>query len=416
MAETEHPSNSDGDNDQEAPKKKTHLRRNLIIGIVCVFVLAIIGYGVWWLLEGQFYVGTDDAYVEGNRLMLTPQIAGTVVAIHADNTDRVDAGQPVIQLDRSNETVALDHAKATLGQAVRNVRQLYQQEDGERATIAIRQAKLAQAKRDYERNRHLLKISAVTRKQFQDSETTYHGAQQQLTQAQRRLDALQTQTDDAPLRQTPQVKLAVANLRMAYLNLERTSIPAPTSGYVAQRQVQIGERIKPGDPMLAIVPLNQIWVEANFKETQLEHVRLGQPVTLTADQYGGDVTYHGHVVGISSGTGSAFELLPPQNATGNWIKIVRRVPVRISLQPKALKKHPLRIGLSMNVSINVHDTDGPVLAQQPPKQVPYQTDVYRGNSAALEQLVNRIIAANGGGDAAVHANGRMTPSQRMTSK
>ncbi len=145
-------------------------------------------------------------------------------------------------------------------------------------------------------------------------------------------------------------------------------------------------------------------------------MRLGQPVTLTADQYGGDVTYHGHVVGISSGTGSAFELLPPQNATGNWIKIVRRVPVRISLRPKELKKHPLRIGLSMNVTVNVHNTDGPVLAQQPPKQLPYQTDIYRSSSAALEQMANRIIAANGGGNVATtHADG-MTLNQRMTSK
>jgi len=416
MAETEHPPNSDDSKAQDKQKGKRYLRRNLMIGIVCVFALVIIGYGVWWLLEGQFYVSTDDAYVEGNRLMLTPQIAGTVVAIHADDTDRVDAGQPVIQLDRSNETVALDHAEAALGQAVRSVRQLYQQEDGERATIALRQAKLAQARRDYERNRQLLKINAVTRQQFQHSETNYHGAQQQLNQAQRHLDALQTQTDGVTLRQTPQVELSVANLSKAYLNLERTTIPAPTSGFIAQRQVQIGERVKPGDPMLAIVPLNQIWVEANFKETQLDRVRLGQPVTLTADQYGGDVTYHGHVVGISSGTGSAFELLPPQNATGNWIKIVRRVPVRISLRPKELKKHPLRIGLSMNVTVNVHGTDGPVLAQQPPKQPPYQTDIYRSSSAALEQMANRIIAANGGGnDATTHADG-MTLNQRMTSK
>jgi len=397
------PSDQNEANSQDNGNGRRRLRFWLLLGIVCVFVLGLAGYGLWWFVDGQFYVGTDDAYVAGNRLMLTPQIAGTVVAIHADDTDRVNVGQPMIELDRSNETVALDHAEAALGQAVRSVRQVYQQEDGEHAAIALRQAELQQARRDYERDLHLLKINAVTRRQFQHSQTNYHGAQQQLKRAQHRLDALQTQTDDAPLRQTPQVRLAVANLKQAYLNLERTTIPAPASGYVAQRSVQIGERIKPGDRMLAIVPLDQIWVEANFKETQLERMRLGQPVTLTADQYGSDVTYHGHVVGISSGTGSAFELLPPQNATGNWIKIVRRVPVRISLKPDELKQHPLRIGLSMSVEVDVHDTDLPVLAQQPPKQAPYRTDVYRGDSAKLNQIVDRIIAANGGGSAAARA-------------
>ena len=410
------PSNQNRPEGQDKADGNRRRRRFwLLLGIVCVFALGLVGYGVWWMLDGQFYIATDDAYVAGNRLMLTPQIAGTVVSIHADDTDRVDAGQPLIELDRSNERVALDHAEAALGQAVRSVRQLYQQEDAARATIAIRKAKLAQARRDYDRDSKLLKIGGVTQQEFQHAQLTYHGAQHQLNQVQRQLDALQTQTDGAPLRQTPQVKLAVANLKKAWLNLKRTTIPAPASGYLAQRQVQIGERVKPGDPMLAIVPLHDLWIEANFKETQLERVRIGQPVEITADQYGGDVTFHGTVIGISSGTGSAFELLPPQNATGNWIKIVRRVPVRISLNPDELRKHPLRIGLSMNVQIDVHDISGQVLSRHPPKKSPYETDVYRLDNAALEQRVNRIIAANGGGDSSTSIDS-LKLSPQMTPK
>jgi Multidrug resistance efflux pump len=382
-------------NDSNPDRNRPRRRRTLLIGgIIAVFALGLIAYGLYWFLDGRYYVSTDDAYVAGNRLMLTPQIAGTVVAINADDTDRVTAGQPLIRLDDSNQKVALEHAEAALGEAVRKVEALYQQEDGERATITLRRAKLDQARRDYERDRHLLKIGGVTRQQFQHERTDYHGAQADLRRAQDQLAALEAHTSGASLRETPPVALAISNLRQAWLDLQRTAIPAPVSGYVAQRGVQIGERVAPGKNLLAIVPLHQIWVDANFKETQLAELRLGQPVRLTADQYGSSVVYHGRLVGISAGTGSAFELLPPQNATGNWIKIVRRVPVRIRLQGDALARHPLRIGLSMNVTVDVHDPHGAVLPTRPPTQPVYATDVYRRNSRGLDQLVDAIVRTN----------------------
>ena len=381
--------------DNRADKRRRRLRLVLMTGIIGVFTLGLAAYGTWWLVQGRYYLSTDDAYVAGNQLMLTPQIAGTVIAIHADDTDRVAAGQPVIRLEDSSERVALDSAEASLEQAVRHVRELYAQEDGARATIELRRTELAQAKRDYVRDRRLLKIKGVTQQHYQHSEAQYHGAQAALKAAEDRLAALETQTSGTSLRNTPLVRVAVAKIHQAYLNLEHTKIPAPAGGYVAQRTVQIGERVTSGRPMLAIVPLDQLWVEANFKETELGRMRIGQPVTLTADQYGSGIVYHGKIAGISAGTGSAFELLPPQNATGNWIKIVRRVPVRIDLRPAELKHHPLRIGLSMQVRVDVHDTGGPVLAQAPPKKARYRTDIYTDQSPAIDRLVNRIIAGKG---------------------
>ncbi|MGH2836624.1 MAG: efflux RND transporter periplasmic adaptor subunit, partial [Solirubrobacteraceae bacterium] len=217
-----------------------------------------------------------------------------------------------------------------------------------------------------------------------------------LQQAQHRLAALKTQTSGVDLRQQPAVRLAVAALRKAYLDLRRTRIVAPVAGYVARRTVQVGQEVHPGTPLMALVPLDQLWVVANFKETQLAHMRIGQPVTVTSDLYGGSVTYHGRVAGIGAGTGSVFELLPPQNATGNWIKVVQRVPVRIVLDAGEQERHPLRLGLSLHVTVNVHDTRGAVLAGRTVSQPLYHTDVYHQQLVGLQQLITHIIDANAG--------------------
>ncbi|HEX7381163.1 MAG TPA: HlyD family efflux transporter periplasmic adaptor subunit [Nevskiaceae bacterium] len=376
-------------------RKRRRKRKRLIFGIIGIFAIAIIGYGLYYFFVGQFHVTTEDAYVHGNLVELTPQIADTVTDIGADDTDLVHAGQTVVRLDDSNQVIALEHAKAALGAAVRNVRVLRQQEAGEHATIALRQAMLEQARRDFERDKSLLAVHGVTLEQFQHAETSYAGAQQELLHARHQLAALQAQVDGAHLRDTPQVALAIANLHQAWLNLKRTRVLAPVTGYVAQRSVQLGKHVTVGQQLLTIVPLHDLWVDANFKETQLKDVRIGQPATIHADLYGSSVTYHGKVVGISAGTGAAFELLPPQNATGNWIKILRRVPVRISLDPKELEKHPLRIGLSMDVNVNVSDTRGPLLAQLPPPKPVYETNVYRLSRTAFDALVEQILKANG---------------------
>lgn len=375
--------------------RRRRSRRLWIGGIIAVFAVCLSGFGAYWLLISRYYVSTDDAYVSGNRLTLTPQIAGTVVSIAADDTDLVHAGQPLIELDRSNAEVALSHAEAKLGAAVRKIRKLRQDEDAQQADIALRRVNLEQAQRDYIRDKHLVAMHGVTVKQFQHAKAEYRGAQQQILRAKHHLDALHAQTDAPSLLENPLVQTAVANLHQAWLDLHRTKIFAPATGYVAQRIVQIGERITPSQRLLSIVPLEQVWVDANFKETQLNRLRIGQPVKLTADEYGGNVVYHGRIVGISAGTGSAFELLPPQNATGNWIKIVRRVPVRIGLRPSEVRKHPLRIGLSMAVTVDTHDLRGLTLAAAPRAKVRYHTGVYFRQGKGFSELVDKVLRANG---------------------
>lgn len=310
----------------------------------------------------------------------------------------MQAGDTLIRLDPTDARNALDHAEAQLAETVRSVHQLYAQVDEQQAIIEQRQSTLAQAKRDYERNRNLVADHGVTRQAFERSRATYHEDRAALAAAQHKLSELKAQTDGTTLRDHPRVKQAESALRSAYLKLERTKIPAPVTGHVAQREVQVGERVDPSKPMLSIVPSDQVWVDANFKETELASMRIGQPATVVSDFYGSDVTYHGHVAGISAGTGSAFELLPPQNATGNWIKIVRRVPVRIVLDNRhhQLDKFPLRLGLSMDVTVNLHDTSGPRLAKQPPNKPRYRTRVYQQRLAGAKQLIQRIVDANEG--------------------
>lgn len=375
--------------------RRQRMRRRWVGGIVAVFIAAGLGYGSYWYLVGRYFIQTDDAYVGGNQLSLTPQIAGTVISIAADDTDLVLAGQSVVKLDRSNATVALHHAEAALGTAVRTIRTLRQQASAERAQIRLRRIQLKRDRQDYNRDKHLVTEQGVTLQQFQHAEASFHGAQQRLRYATHRLASLMVQMDAPTILKNPTVQLAVANLHQAWLDLKRTSILAPTTGYVAQRRAQIGERVKPGQPLLSIIPLRQIWVDANFKETDIGRLRIGQPVSVTADEYGTHVVYHGRVAGISAGTGSAFELLPPQNATGNWIKIVRRVPVRIQLRLKQLKKHPLRIGLSMSVTVNTHDLTGPVLALEPPPKPVFHTNVYAQAGHGFRALVRKILRENG---------------------
>ncbi|TAM10169.1 MAG: HlyD family efflux transporter periplasmic adaptor subunit [Nevskiaceae bacterium] len=394
---------TDPQTDPDTDRPRRH-RRKWLIGSILVFsTLLLVAYAVYWLVDGRFHVETEDAYVHGNLVTLTPQISATVVKIAADDTDLVTAGQPLVTLDSSTPRIGLEHAKAALGAAIRDVEVLRQQADVERATIALRRTKRDQARRDYDRDKSLLAVHGVTVERFQHTETTWQTARQQYTQAQHQLAALEVQIQAPELRDIPQVALAIAQLHSAWLELQRTQIIAPASGFIAQRSVQVGKRVAIGKPLLTIVPLDDLWIEANFKETQIADIRIGQPARITADLYGSGIVYHGKVVGISAGTGAAFELLPPQNATGNWIKIMRRVPVRIALDPGELKENPLRIGLSMRVDVDISDTRGPRLATHPPTHPAYQTKVYDLSEAAFTTLVGTIITANTGGGAGVEA-------------
>ena len=354
---------------------KNNRRGFLLRALGVVVLLALIGWGLWYYFDGRWYEGTDDAYVSGNVVQITPQLPGTVVSIGADDGDRVAAGQVLVKLDPSNTEVALAEAKANLASTVRKVRGLYSSVSGAQADVAARKVAVDKARADYNRRRDLAKSGAIS------AEELAH-AQDELTAAQSALTAAES-------------ALTAAKLRAAYLDDLRTTIVAPVDGYVAKRAVQLGQRVAPGTPLMAVVPLHEVWLDANFKETQLTHMRIGQPVEIHADVYGGDVTYKGMVQSLGVGTGSAFSLLPAQNATGNWIKIVQRVPVRVVFaDPQQLDAHPLRIGLSTDVTVNLHNQQGAMLALEPPTKPAFSTDVYQQQLGLADELIAQIIHAN----------------------
>ncbi|WP_018905862.1 efflux RND transporter periplasmic adaptor subunit [Variovorax paradoxus] len=383
-------------------------RRRALTALAAVVIVAGGGWGLYEWLVASHYEDTDNAYVQGNVIQITPQIAGTVMAINADDTDFVKAGQPLVQLDPADAKVALEQAEAALAQAVRQVRTLYANNGSLAAQITLRQADIvkaqadiAKAQDDLQRRRALSGNGAVSKEELNHAETALDNAKSQLAAAQagvvaarEALASNQSLTEGTSVAQHPSVLAAAAKVREAYLATQRVALPAPVDGYVAKRTVQLGQRVAAGTPMMSIVPLNQLWVDANFKEVQLRNIRIDQPVKLRADVYGKKVEYTGKVAGLGVGTGSAFALLPAQNATGNWIKVVQRVPVRIALDPEQLKANPLRIGLSMDAEIDISQKSGKMLADAPRPTAISQTQVYSKLDQGADAEVDRIVAAN----------------------
>ncbi|QYY30344.1 MULTISPECIES: HlyD family efflux transporter periplasmic adaptor subunit [Cupriavidus] len=378
-------------------------RKRLLLSLTAAIVVAGVGYGVYWGLYARHFESTDDAYVAGNVVQVTPLVGGTVVSIAADDTQLVTAGQPLIQLDRADTQVSLEQAEAMLAQAVREVRTLYVNNGSLAANVALREADVAKARDDLRRRQAIAGSGAVSGEEISHAQTALQGAQSALLAAREQLASNKVLTDQTTVEKHPNVQRAAANLRSAYLSFARSALPAPVTGYVAKRSVQVGQRVAAGAPLMAIVPLDQVWVDANFKEVQITHMRIGQPVTLEADVYGSKVKYNGKVAGFSAGTGSAFSLLPAQNATGNWIKVVQRLPVRIALDPQQLKDHPLRVGLSMNVTVDVRHEEGAAMVSAAAAK-PMQTDVYDKVAQDADQLIARIIAVNNGGRAPAPAD------------
>jgi membrane fusion protein (multidrug efflux system) len=373
-----------------------------------IFLLIGLGYLAYWYFDLRHYEETDNAYVQGNLVQITPQVTGTVVAVNADDTDFVKAGQPVVQLDRADADVALAQAQAGLAQTVREVRGLYATNSTWTANVDLRKAEVtraradvARAEDDLARRQGLTATGAVSGEELDHARSNVSNARAALTaaeanvvSAEQQLATSRTLTDNTSIEKHPNVERAAAKVREAYLAYARTQIPAPVSGYVAKRNVQVGQRVAPGAPLMSVVPLDQLWVDANFKEVQLRGMRIGQPVTLTADAYGSKVTYHGRIEGLGVGTGSAFSLLPAQNATGNWIKVVQRVPVRVTLDPKELAEHPLRVGLSMVAKVDIADANGPALANAPRAGAAYATNAFEVDAQKADALVRDTIAAN----------------------
>lgn len=375
------------------PSPSPRKRRVRLIVVGALFLAIVIVAVVYFFRLASPYRSTDDAYVHGNQIFLTPRVTGTVVAINADDTDLVRKGQPLVVLDDNDAKVQLQQAEATLGDSMRKVRQFYANVVQMKAKVQARSIELAKAEDDYHR-RTAVRDGSVSLEDITHAQQAVDAARATLQAADQQLTAARALVAGTDLEHHPAVLQAKAGVLNADLALQRTVINAPTTGYVARRTVQIGQRVVPGTPLLTIIPLNEIWVDANFREEELKNVRIGQPVTLTADFYGGSVKYKGRVAGLGAGTGAAFALLPPQEASGNWIKIVQRVPVRIVLKPKQLEKFPLRLGLSMRAVIDTHDRRGAVLARVPVEQPVYTTGIYSNEWTKANELVQSLVAKN----------------------
>ncbi|WP_420715521.1 efflux RND transporter periplasmic adaptor subunit [Cupriavidus sp. D39] len=392
MTEATQTETTAGDNSSNAPAGKMATRKRLLAALGMVSLIAAGGYAAYYFTYAVHHEDTDDAYVNGNLVQLTPQVSGTVISVNADDTQIVKAGEAVVNLDPADAQVALGNAQAQLAQTVRQVSALYVNNNVYQAAIQQRQADLAKARDDFQRRSQVTETGAVSAEDVAHARDAVKTAEAALEAARQQLASNRTMTDQTTVAEHPAVQAAAAKLRDAHLALARNTLPAPVTGYVARRSVQVGQRVAPGAPMMAIVPLDGVWVDANFKEVQLQHMRIGQPVELRADVYGSSVRYHGRVVGFSAGTGSAFSALPAQNATGNWIKVVQRLPARIELDPAELRAHPLQIGLSMQVDVDTKDRSGAQLGAV--KKTTYSTNVYRAYGEQADAEIARIIALN----------------------
>ncbi|WGK88648.1 efflux RND transporter periplasmic adaptor subunit [Pseudomonas migulae] len=378
------------------PQDTSNPRKRKVMLVVLAVVVILAGVGVWGYHEffGRWNESTDDAYVNGNVVEITPLVTGTVVSIGADDGDLVHEGQVLVNFDPNDAEVGLQSAQANLARTVRQVRGLYSNVDGMKAQVNAQQAEVQKAQDNFNRRKNLAAGGAISQEELSHARDDLTSAQNALANAKQQLKTTSALVDDTVVSSHPDVMSAAAQLRQAYLNHSRSTLIAPVTGYVAKRSVQLGQRVQPGTALMAVIPLDQLWIDANFKETQLRDMRIGQPVDIQADLYGSDVKFSGTIDSLGAGTGSAFALLPAQNATGNWIKIVQRVPVRIHINAEELARHPLRVGLSTQVDVNLRDQSGPVLAQQPPQKASFSTSVYDRQLAEADAMITQLIHDN----------------------
>jgi membrane fusion protein (multidrug efflux system) len=363
--------------------------------IATLFIVIGIACASYWLLISRYHEETEDAYVQGNVVQVTPQVQGTVSQILVEDTDSVQAGQPLLTFDNADAELAVSQAEAQLAQTVREVRTLYSTHAQSEANVALRVAELARAQDDYTRRQQLKTTGAVSNEELRHAELAVGVALAAVNAAKEQVASGRALIAGTNVEHHPNVLKAAAHLQEAMLTKSRMTIYAPVSGQIAKRNVQVGQRMNPGTPLMAIVPLDQLWVDANFKEAQLRKVRIGQPVVLTTDLYGSKVVYQGRVIGLAAGTGSAFALLPAQNATGNWIKVVQRLPVRIALDSKELAANPLRIGLSVVASVDLHETANKTgTANRTPPSAALTGAAVNPVESVVKAKVAAIIAAN----------------------
>ena len=395
---------SNAGNSPGTPPAANNSRRNRAFAILgTVIVVAGLGYLAYWFFSARFYETTDDAYVAGNVISVTAREPATVMTLYADNTQTVKRGQLLIAMDPAVANVNMQAAEANLARVVRSVRGAFSHADSFNAQLAQAQVALTQAQTDFKR-RQSAAPGAVSAEELAHARANVSAAQAAVAAAAGGRAQAEAPIQGSSIASNPDVLSAIAQLRNTSIALGHMQVVAPVDGIIAQRTVQVGQQVAGGTPLMAVVPLDNVWVDANFKEVQLEDMRIGQKVTVTADMYGSGVKYHGKVEGLGAGSGSAFALLPPQNASGNWIKVVQRVPVRIALDPAELKDHPLRVGLSVTAIVDISDTSGPmVTAQVGPKET--RGDTGTDTTIQTDALIARILAENG----AAPRNGNAAP-------
>ncbi|WP_199100475.1 efflux RND transporter periplasmic adaptor subunit [Dyella sp. ASV21] len=382
------------DNDSGMAAKDPAKRRRALLIVAFIFILAGAAWVLLWLFVFSTREKTDNAYVGGNQVAISAQVPGTVIAILADDTQRVEAGQVLVKLDSTDADVRLQQASSALAQAVRQVRQQTDSASSADAQVAKARVDLKKAQADLARRAPLIAEQAEAPENVQHLRDGVDQAQAALDAAQAQASAAHASIEGTQVANNPAVEQARANFRAAWVAAQRNAIFAPVTGYVAQRSVQVGNSVQPGQQLMTVVPLHDLWVDANFKENQLRHIRVGQPAKIEADVYGGSVEFHGKVIGLGAGTGSVFSLLPAQNATGNWIKVVQRVPVRIALDDKELDQHPLRVGLSTDVTVDITDDKGPMMAPAGNGQPIAQTTVYDQMASKADEEAEKVIQAN----------------------
>jgi membrane fusion protein, multidrug efflux system len=372
-------------------------RTKILILIAVIFIVLGALWGAYWVLVLSKREQTDDAYVNGNKVVISAQVSGTVIAVLADDTQLVKAGRVLVRLDPIDAETSLSRAASALAQGVRQVRQEKATADQYDSVIETRKLELARAEADLAKREPLLADKAIAPEEVRHARESVEMARAALAQAVRQSIAAHALIDGTPVEDNPAVLQAKAAFRDAWIATQRNAVVAPVTGYVAERSVQLGQHIQAGQALMTVIPLNALWVDANFKEVQLRHLRIGQPAQVRSDLYGGSFIFHGHVKGMSAGTGAAFALLPAQNASGNWIKVVQRVPVRIQIDDNDLVKAPLRVGLSATVTVDTTNRDGPVLSMNTADTPVGDTQVYTQDldkaSAEADAVVRRNLQA-----------------------
>lgn len=378
--------------DEMKLKNRKKRIKTMSILVVLIILIALLVGAIWWIFYRN-YESTDDSYVGGNIVVVSARQEGSVVGYRSDDTDYVEQGELLVQLDPADYLALFEKQKAKLALATRQVLKLYEDVQQKKANVLVEESKYSKAKLDLENRNGLVETEAISLEDYQHIQSDYDVAKASVELAKHELEAAQASLGTTSLLDHPTIEEAKVDFIIAYIALQRTKVYAPVSGFIAKRNVQLGQSVKAGVPLMNIVPLDNLWVDANFKETQVRDVRIGQPVKLTSDMYGKDVVFHGKVAGFIPGSGSVFSLLPPQNTTGNWIKIVQRVPVRIYLDPEEVKKHTLFLGLSFYTTIDISDKSG-VAIMSKPIQISAKTNVFDINLEPAYELINKIVESN----------------------